>query len=190
MVPEILRMKTAVRVRDFQMRGSRMNGPYLCLLAILYLAGVVGGACSRKPGQGTAGDLGLREGSARYAGSYLLRPSLGPSRLELHADGTTTVWTTTERLRGAYQVTSQSLRIFVTPEKNGPQRLAPIGVFLVSEYDTAWRGMWDGDVTFLVKDSGSARPSEPEQPGPSTTSGPGPPSGTGTAPAGARAGAN
>ncbi len=105
-----------------------------------------------------------------YAGAYALRPSYGETQVVLYGDGTASVRAPKGEWRGAYQVTSEALRIFVTPEAKGPSRIAPIGVFLRADYDPGgWRGIWDGDVSFLVRGgtgipqaSPSERKAEPE----------------------------
>ena len=148
-------------------RRSRLQRYGILVLTLGAAAPALLGSCSRRPAPGTAGHQGLREGSSVYVGTYLLRPSNSGARLELQSDGTATLWVEGVRHRGAFQVTSQSLRVFVTPETGRPQRTAPIGVFLVADYDSAgWRGLWDGDVTFLVR-GGTERTlsSTPDAPG-------------------------
>ncbi len=147
------------------LRRRRLLGALLLPLA---LSGIIqAGGCRRK----TEGDSGSGKptgtGAAGFAGSYAIRPSAGESVLMLHPDGSATLSSGGNQWRGAYQVTTQSLRVFITPERTGPSRLAPIGVFLVADYSASgWRGIWDGDVAFLVRaGAGSGPANQPPEGG-------------------------
>lgn len=123
------------------------------LLTVVVLAGVlIFTACKKEKQPATQPPQPLSGAALRYAGSYTISPPLGGSVLELRADGTAAYRSKDMVFGGSFQVSEQTLRVFITPSRDGPIRVAPIGVFLLSNYDPrGWRGFWDDEVVFLIR---------------------------------------